>query len=267
MKIRFLGVGEAWDTKWNTSSILVDDGKTNLMIDCGFKASQPMSEILEYEKKDFNYLDGIYITHCHLDHQGGVLGLLAIMSQFDHNPDLEPRKKPITIIGSKGNGKSIRDLIEERHAGLFKKFGYDVVFEEVEPDEEKRFGTLKLNFAPTLHGAIRSLAIKVSSGNKSVAYSGDGGITEDSKKMYDGVDLLVHEAYGIDPKRLALNHGTISNLLDMMSEIKVGKLAFVHINRYERMKNMEKIKEFISSRGFEYGKDVLIPEDGYEMTI
>lgn len=265
MKIKFLGVGEAWDTKYNTPSILVDDGKTSLMIDCGFKANQPMSKVLEYEKRDFNYLDGIYITHCHLDHQAGVLGLLAIMSPFDHNPDLEPRKKPITIMGPKGMEKSIRSLIEERHPGLFQKFGFDVIFEEVESHEEKQFGTFKLNFAPTVHGTVLNLAIKISSGNKSVAYSGDGSITEDSKKMYDGVDLLVHEAYGINAR--ALNHGTTPSLLDMMREIKIGKVAFVHMNRYERMGKMEEIKEFISNRGFKFGKDVLIPEDGDEIEI
>jgi ribonuclease BN (tRNA processing enzyme) len=187
------------------------------------------------------------------------------MSPFDHNPDLEPRKKPITIMGPKGMEKSIRSLIEERHAGVFQKFGFDVIFEEVEPYEEKRFGTLKLNFAPTVHGAVLNLAIKVSSGNKSVAYSGDGSITEDSKKMYDGVDLLVHEAYGITAE--GLHHGTIPNLLNMMKEIKIGKIAFVHINRYERMEKMEEIKEFISSKGFKYGKNVLIPEDDYEIKI
>lgn len=265
MKIRFLGVGEAWDTEHNTSSILVDDGKTSLMVDCGFKANQPMSKILEYEKRDFNYLDGIYITHCHLDHQAGVLGLLATMAPFDHNPDLEPRKKPITIMGPRGMEKSIRSLIGERHPGGIQNFGYDVILEDVEPSEEKQFGTLKLNFALTVHGIVPNLAIKISSGNKSIAYSGDGSITEDSKKMYDGVDILVHEAYGINAK--ALNHGTIPNLLDMMKEIKIGKVAFVHMNRYERMENMEEIKEFISSKGFKYGKDVLIPEDGDEIQI
>jgi ribonuclease Z len=265
MKIRFLGVGEAWDAKYNTSSILVDDGKTVLMVDCGFKANQPMASIMEDEKKDFNYLDGIYITHCHSDHQTGILGLLAIMSSFDHNPHLEPRKKSISIMGPEGTERSVRNFIEERHPGLFRKFGYDVIFQEVKPGDEKQFKTLKLNFARTEHGSVPSIGIRISSDGKSVAYSGDGALTEESKNMYDGVDLLVHEAYALTPQ--SLHHGTIPNLLDMMKEIKIGKLALVHMNRYERLENMDEIKRLISSKGFKYGENVLIPEDGYEMEI
>jgi ribonuclease BN (tRNA processing enzyme) len=264
MKIRFLGVGEAWDPRHKTSSVLVDDGKTSLMIDCGFGVNSVMALILEEEKKDFNYLDGIYITHCHADHQLGVLGLLAIMSKFDHNPAMDPRKKPIIIMGPEGTERSIRSFIEERHPGLFEKMGFEVNFSEVRSGEERTFGSFSLSFAETTHGEeIKNMAIRVASGAASVAYSGDGAVTEGSKKLYDGVNLLIHEAYSLAIEK-ALHHGVMKYLFDLLEQIKVDKMALIHINRYERQ-DKKNILDAISERGF--SKKIFMPEEGDEINI
>lgn len=265
MEVRFIGVGEAWDRfGYNTTSILVDDGKTRLLLDCGFTANLAMAEILEDEVKDFNFLDGIFMSHHHTDHRDGILGLGAIMSPFDHNPKMKPRTKLLTVIGPEGIERSARYYVEEAHRGLFKKYDFDVRFLEVAPPyKEMNFGSLKLNFAPVIHDEFRScLAIKVSVGNKSIAYSGDGYITNESKKLYDGVDLLIHEAYSFENPK-ALNHGTIVDMLKLFNEIKIGKLAFVHTWRYERAWDMDKIKGYIDSKGL--SDRVLIPEEKYRV--
>ena len=263
MFVRFLGVGEAWDCRHPNVSMLVDDGKTSLLLECGVSSQYPMIRFLEEEKRDLDYLDGIFISHLHFDHAEGVAGVLAIMSAFDHAPGLKPRKKPLAIMLPKGGKKILIDCINSHHPGLIEKLGYGLKFIEVSPGDEMGFKTLKLRFAESRHSRM-TLAVRIESGGKSLAYSGDGAPTEDSMRLYDGVDLLVHEAYSIGGSK-AIAHGTVINLLDKVKKIDVNKLAFVHINRHERKNRMKEILETIEKSGL---KDkVFIPEDGDKINI
>lgn len=263
MLVRFLGVGEAWDTRHYNTSMLLDDGKTSLLVDCGISSQIPMIRFLEEEKNDLNYLDCIYFSHFHYDHAEGILPVLCVMAKFDAAPYLEPRKRPITIILPKGDGKRLVTSIKMHHTTVMEKFGYELKFVEVSPGDEIRFKSLKMRFSESRHSR-KTLAVRIESGGKSFAYGGDGAPTKGSLKLYDGVDLLVHDAYSLK-KSKALSHGTIPKLLDLAKKINMGKLALVHINRHERKDKMDKILKAISERGLK--ERVFIPEDGDEIRL
>jgi len=75
MKITFIGVGNAFTTSeyWQ-SNLLLSDNKDNILIDCGSDIRHSIKEQI----KDINngniheYLSGIYISHVHADHIGGL---------------------------------------------------------------------------------------------------------------------------------------------------------------------------------------------------
>lgn len=79
MKITFLGVGSAFAKKNARSSLLVENGKTRLMVDCG--ATAPAA-VLDYglSLKDITH---VFITHLHADHIGG-LEELSFIVRFNH---------------------------------------------------------------------------------------------------------------------------------------------------------------------------------------
>ena len=52
--------------------------------------------------------------------------------------------------------------------------------------------SLKLEFAKTEH-STKNLAIKINEDEKSLCYSGDGDLTENTIKLYSNCDLLVHD--------------------------------------------------------------------------
>lgn len=262
MRIRFMGVGEAWDWRHYNTSMLVDDGKTSLLLECGVSSQYPVIRFLEEEKKDLDYLDGVFVSHFHYDHAEGLAGLLCIMSAFDHAPYMKPRKKPLKVIVPEGHKERVLKSIESHHPGIIERLGYDLDFREVSAGGKIDMGTLNMRFSESRHSR-RSVAVRVESGGKSIAYSGDGRMTKGSKKLYEGADLIVHESYSIKP--INENHGTLESLLGELKSVEFGSAALVHINRHERKGKKKAMMKIIEKSGM--GGKVFIPEDGDKITI
>lgn len=89
-KIKFIGVGSAFaGPELGNSNMVIesDDGKL-LLIDCGFRAQDMLQEAYGIGNADVGRIDGVYISHLHADHIGG-LEWLALCTYF--NPSC---KKP-----------------------------------------------------------------------------------------------------------------------------------------------------------------------------
>lgn len=239
MKLIFLGVGEAFDETMPNTSILTISEKTNLLLDCGYSIPPQLWKF----NSDQLFLDAIYITHGHADHYFGIPALFVRMWE-------EERKKPITVICQKGLKKTIKELMEYGYKGFAKNFKFKINFIEVEEGQIIQFNDLKLLFAPTIHSATKhsakNLAIKIGNGEKSFCYSGDGGFNEKTEKLYKDSDLVIHEAYLYDEKRI--EHGCITDLIEMAQRNNIKCLALTHINRFLRRKELESIKKKISDR-------------------
>lgn len=95
MILKFTGVGSAFAPRefYQTGAALVSDDRDEkcLLIDCGSDArfSLPEADI------DLDEIDGVYVTHLHADHVGG-LEWLGFCTYF--NPDL-PRPKLYGVSG------------------------------------------------------------------------------------------------------------------------------------------------------------------------
>jgi len=249
MKAIFLGVGEAFDEKMPDISILVISNKTNLLLDCGCTAPTQLWKFND----DQLFLDAIYITHPHADHYFGIPALFVRMWE-------EKRKKPITIICQKGLRKVIKELMEYGYKGFAKDFKFKINFIEVEEGQIIQFNDLKLSFAFTEHSAS-NLAIKINDGKKSFCYSGDGEFNEKTEELYKNSDLVIHEAYLYDEKKIG--HGCITDLIKMAQRNNIKCLALTHINRFLRRKRLESIKKRVSNKKVK----VIIPNSFEEFML
>jgi len=234
MKVIFLGVGEAFDEKMPNTSILVLSNNTNLLLDCGCTTPTQLWKFND----DQSFLDAIYISHPHADHYFGIPALFVRMWE-------EKRKKPITIICQKGLRKVIKELMEYGYKGFVKDFKFKINFIEVEEGQIIQFNDLKLSFAFTEHSAS-NLAIKINDGKKSFCYSGDGEFNEKTEELYKNSDLVIHEAYLYDEKKIG--HGCITDLIKMAQRNNIKCLALIHINRFLRRKELESIKKRVSNK-------------------
>ncbi len=85
MKIKFLGVGGAFApiSKGNSNMMFISDGGKKLLLDFGTTAPYIFRDEM---KEDLRDVDGIYISHAHADHVGG-LEFLAFSRYFQPKKD------------------------------------------------------------------------------------------------------------------------------------------------------------------------------------
>ena len=232
MKIIFLGVGEAFDeTIPNNSHLILSD--TNLLLDCGYSIPP---QLWKYNA-DPSFIDAIYISHRHADHYFGIPPLLVRMME-------EKRTKTLTLICQKGLKTLIEQLIDHGYKGVAKKLGFELNFIEVQEGQVISLNELELSFAATIH-SVSNLAIKIRSRKNTVCFSGDGMFTEKTGKLYQNADLVIHEAFTLDMK--IKGHACMTDLIEMAKKNNIKCMAFTHIYREVRKKQMEMIRKKIAS--------------------
>ena len=215
MEALILGCGEAFDENLPNTCVLVKSSVI-LLLDCGFSAPPQVWKAVP----ETNGIDLIYLTHAHADHYFGMPALLGRMWE-------EGRTKPLQIVSQPEVLDQLRRALELGYHGMPERYRFTIDYRPASAGDTLDFEDVALDFAETLHSAP-NLAVRVASGSKSICYSGDGSVTDASRKLFSGTDLLIHEAYSFEPKRF---HADIPGLLEMAPREHVRNLALVHIQR------------------------------------
>ncbi len=249
MKIKFLGVGEAFDSILPNNSHLLESEKTKLLVDCGYSIPQQWFKL----EKEADFIDAIYISHKHADHYFGLPILLMRMWE-------ERRTKPLTLICQKELVNFFKNFIELAYKGFSKKFKYETNFIGVKNKQIIKFNDLELSFAPTIH-SIENLAIKVNDSKISYCYSGDGQFTKETERLYKDSDLVIQETYLYDERKIG--HACIKDSIKMAEKQNIKCLALTHLQRDFRKNDLPRIKDKIKNDKVK----IIIPEplDEYEL--
>lgn len=153
-------------------------------------------------------VDGLFISHLHYDHTGGVLALLGLQSQLN-------AKKPLKVFGPPGTKTFIDGLVagmEPINAAAFgmpnRSWRTLVEVEEVVQGSTIKLDGVTVHVAENSHFAIpeqsgqpekaKALSFRFDLENRSIVYTGDTGPSEALEKLAKGADLLVSEMMDID---------------------------------------------------------------------
>ena len=90
-KIKFIGVGSAFAAAemGNSNMVVESDTGKKLLIDCGFRVQDMLRNAYGIGNAQVGEIDGVYISHLHADHIGGM-EWLALCTFF--NPNCPPPK-------------------------------------------------------------------------------------------------------------------------------------------------------------------------------
>ena len=112
-------------------AILLRAGGERILLDCGEGTQQQLLRSVGLPE-----LDAIFITHYHLDHWLGLVGMLKTF-------DLRARERPLTIYGPPG----LKALFSTLRP-VFGRTGYPLALAELEPHEEVRFDGYTIALVP-----------------------------------------------------------------------------------------------------------------------
>ena len=231
MKVLFLGTGEAFGERANTS-ILVDD---RILLDCGLTTLQQLMKL----KFDLHGISVVYISHFHADHYFGLPSLFYACKE-------ESRKNDLDIYTPKGGEDYIKNLLRLAYRKTLGDFGFKINIHEIEDGVTDEY---EFSFSPMRH-SIPCMAISIEKDGKKVTYTGDGTPTKKTVEMARNSNLLISEAYmeGFD------THSSILEAARFARESDVERLALVHISRKEDIEErVEEARKIFPS--------IIVPED------
>jgi ribonuclease BN (tRNA processing enzyme) len=225
MRYLLLGVGEAFDAPLGNTSVLLT-AESRLLLDCGYAV--PAALWAHNGGPDF--LDGIYLSHAHGDHYFGIPPVLGRLWE-------QGRTRELAILTQESVFAKVKDAMELAYPGILAQCKFPVRHIPTTPGAPVRWREFDLSFAPSTH-SISNLAVRVETGSRTFAYSGDGQFTPAGRDLFAGADVLLHEAYSFQPHP---NHGDIEGVIAMAAESNVRKLLLTHLNRDVRRRDRDRI--------------------------
>jgi ribonuclease BN (tRNA processing enzyme) len=247
MKLTIVGSGDAFGSggRLNTCFLVETRGRT-VLLDCG-ASSVPG---LKAQGVDPNDIDGVVLTHLHGDHFGGVVFLL--MDAHFANA----RERPFSIVGPPGTRTRVDAALEVFFPGSTAnkwRFAWDVV--EIEPGRTTEFLGLSILSAEVIHrSGAPSTAIRLTDGERVLAYSGDTEWTDALLEIGAGADLLILECY--EHTRSVPGHMSWAKLRTHLADFHARRLMITHMNA-----------SMLANTGEPRAAGVLIASDGLVVEI
>jgi ribonuclease Z len=242
-------------------ALLLRAGGDRVLIDCGEGTQQQLLRSIGLPE-----LDAVFLTHLHLDHWLGLLGMLKTF-------DLRAREKPLALFGPPG----LRGLIDAMRPIVIGRTGYPLRVEELDPHEEVRFDGYAIAAFPVEHrvpaygyafveddrpgrfdaDAARTLGIaegpdfgRLQRGEtvggvrpeqvvgptrpgRRIVVSGDTRPCQTTEVYAHGADVLVHEATFLEEERARARetaHSTAAQAAELARDAGVRLLVLTHLS-------------------------------------
>lgn len=205
------------------------------------------SALVAWHKLGFSTLDidAVVLSHLHGDHFGGLPSLL-LEGQF-----VSRRKKPLTIVGPQGLEARLRATCEALFPDSWSnRWSYPLTLVETAPGHVTEVAGCKITALPVNHpsGAM-SRALRIDTGSKVFAYSGDTCWVDNLIEISQGADLFVVECYA--GREAVPHHIDWTTLKANLPRVKARKIMATHMNA-----DAYALREEIAAAG------LLIAEDG-----
>lgn len=271
-------------------ALLLRAGGERILIDCGEGTQQQLLRSVGLPE-----LGAVFITHFHLDHW---LGLLGMVKTFD----LRGRERPLSIYGPPGLQRLFGGL-----RPVIGRTGYPLELVELEPHAEIRFGSFLISPFPVKHRvdaygyafvederpgrfdveAARSLGVpegpawgRLQRGEtvdgvtpeevmgetrdgRRIVISGDTAPCQAVEVFAHGADVLVHEATFMEDERdraRETGHSTAHQAAEIARDAGVKLLALTHLStRYLPREVREEAREVFSN--------TVVPRDFDEIAV
>lgn len=226
MKLTVLGGSAAGpNTGQGCSGYLISEDETRLVLDLG---PGTLPELRKHT--DFRTLDGIVVSHMHLDH---VLDLLALRFALAYNPI--PAPMPIPLWLPPGGFDVFRQAGAAFAAAGGESRFFSPMFSiaEYDPEGVIAIGRFSIRFAKTVHPLpCWAMRVASSASDRDLIYTADTGPATDLAGFGSGAAVLLSEATLIRPGNEPpedRGHLTAQEAGDLATRMGVETLVLTHI--------------------------------------
>lgn len=203
MKLTVLGGSSASPNPGaGCSGYLVESGGVRLVLDLGPGTLQELRRHV-----DIRTLDGIIVSHLHLDH---VLDLLALRHALAYSP--RRLEAPIPVWLPPGGTRFLEQATAPFDAcdapGVFAA---TVLVKDYDPVRRLDIGGTTITFAPAVH-VVPAWAMRVRGpGGVDLGYTGDTGLAAHLERFFSGVGVAIAEGTLVVPgERASAERGSLT---------------------------------------------------------
>ncbi len=225
MRVTIIGSGtSAPQPETPASGVLVEDGSTGLLVDCGQGIIRGVMAL-----RDPRELDAIVVGHLHADHYIDLVSLRYLMPWSGFTG----RRIPVVLPpGGRDRMAELAAAISEREG--FFDHTFDVV--EYDPAVALSVGSLTVDFVQGRH-YVPAWGCSIRSGaGRHVVISGDTGPNDTLVDVAHGADLFIAEATLLtaDDDDDARGHLTVDEAIEMGARAGARTTVLVHYRPQNR---------------------------------
>lgn len=254
-RLLFLGTGHGMPVASTSSSLLVQDDSTNILLDVAgghdiigkfFQAKQPVESV-----------QNIFISHYDSDH---ILGIVPIIRAVHHHP-LKEKRRIFCSEEVRQAIKSLFHLVARKHYAMAEEnIEYVVLHDKMEyslHDWKLTFFDVKSNKSPQF-----GCTISFSDG-KRLAFLGDEPLRDHYIDIVQDSDVFIHEAFCLDKDQEMFephekNHSTVKECALNGVKANAGRLVLFHM---EDKTLMERKETYYKEAKSIFPGDVFVPVD------
>lgn len=220
LQLRFLGCGDAFASggRFNTC-FLVEQASDAFLIDCGASSLVAMRHF----GVDPNRVGKVFLSHLHGDHFGGLVFFLLDAQHISR------RQRPLTIAGPRGFAERLKAAREALFPGASERpLRFELHLHELEISRRDQVGDVAVTpFAADHSSGAPSLALRLETEGRTIAYSGDTAWTDALIDAARGADLFVCEASFRGRK--VTGHMDVDDLVAHLEAIGAARVYLTHM--------------------------------------
>jgi ribonuclease BN (tRNA processing enzyme) len=246
MTLTVVGCGDAFGSGGRLHTCFhLDAGSSRVFVDFGATSLYGLHRL----GLDTRAVDAIVLSHLHGDHFGG-LPFLLLHSQF-----VACRDRPLVIAGPPGVEARVRAAQEVMFPGSSRnELCFDLIFRELPVGGRTDVAGFRVETFEVSHpSGAPALALRLSGGGRTFAYSGDTEWTETLVEVARGADLFVCESYAFD--KPIPYHVEYVDILAARGRLQSGRIMLTHLG-----------PEALARRG-EFEPSILVAEDGMVVEV
>jgi len=251
----FLGTAAGMPIASHSTSILVQDDNTNLLLDVS--GGHNILRAFHEAGKDPREVEHIFISHYDSDH---VLGIVPLVRLFQHD-----QRCPRTVYCSKDTLAAIKAIFTHTAHRQYAGAQEQLQFKVVAGGDSQAFGGWKLSFFDLGSTKTPQLGCSVVfADGKKLSYLGDEPLRDDYVSYAEGSDVLLHEAFCTSDevdrfKPYEKHHGTAKEAGQNAAKAGAKTLVLFHMEDETLATRKNKYLADVKTSGF--AGEILVPED------